>query len=133
MTDVLIKRELLERLLYVMDNYVTHETPEEDRLRAILAQPAAPADGEAVEVAHHALLPALRQYMHNDGSGLLAGYDYDTTARIVAQRDAKLAGVVEALLKTAKWIEELPVPTVGAAGQLVKIDAALAAAGVGDE
>lgn len=45
-TKLLIDRELLERLLYVMDNYVTHETPEEDELRAILA---APVQGELVE------------------------------------------------------------------------------------
>lgn len=30
------------------------------------------------------LLPALRQYQHNDCSGLIAGFDYDKTAKIVA-------------------------------------------------
>ena len=35
-THVSVPRELLERVLYVMDNYVTHETPEEDELRALL-------------------------------------------------------------------------------------------------
>ena len=29
------------------------------------------------------LLPALRQYQHNDCSGLLAGFDYDETVKIV--------------------------------------------------
>jgi hypothetical protein len=36
--------------------------------------------------------------------------------------------LLEALDNTATWIEQLPVPTVGAAGQLVKIDKAIAAA-----
>lgn len=36
--------------------------------------------------------------------------------------------LLEALENTATWIEQLPVPTVGAAGQLVKIDKAIAAA-----
>lgn len=39
--------------------------------------------------------------------------------------------LLEALEKTAAWIEQLPVPTVGAAGQLVKIDKAIAAAMAG--
>jgi len=29
------------------------------------------------------LLPALRQYQHNDCSGFIAGFDHDTTTRIV--------------------------------------------------
>jgi len=29
------------------------------------------------------LIPALRQYQHNDCSGLLAGFDHDETAKIV--------------------------------------------------
>ena len=33
---VSVPRELLEGVLHVMDNYVTHETPEEDELRALL-------------------------------------------------------------------------------------------------
>lgn len=56
MTDVLIKRELLERLLYVMDNYVTHETPEEDQLRAILAAPRQPEGDELTAQRLRALL-----------------------------------------------------------------------------
>ena len=36
--------------------------------------------------------------------------------------------LLEALENTATWIEQLPVPTVEAAGQLVKIDKAIAAA-----
>lgn len=30
------------------------------------------------------LIPALRQYQHNDCSGLLAGFDYDDTVKIVS-------------------------------------------------
>ena len=41
--------------------------------------------------------------------------------------------LLEALEKTAAWIEQLPVPTVGAAGQLVKIDKAIAAARKGEQ
>jgi hypothetical protein len=29
------------------------------------------------------LIPALRQYRHNDGDGLLFGFDHDETAKIV--------------------------------------------------
>ena len=31
-----VPAEFLERVLYLMDNYVTHETPEEEELRALL-------------------------------------------------------------------------------------------------
>lgn len=41
------------------------------------------------------------------------------------EENAKLRAELE---RTATWIEELPVPTVGAAGQLVRIDKVLAAA-----
>ena len=40
--------------------------------------------------------------------------------------------LLEALENTATWIEQLPVPTVGAAGQLVKIDKAITAARKGE-
>ena len=56
MNKVTIDRELLERLLYVMDNYVTHETPEEDQLRAILAAP--------VQGVNTQLLEALEELMY---------------------------------------------------------------------
>lgn len=48
-----------------------------ERVSAAPRQP----EGEAASI----LLPALRQYMHNDGSGLLAGYEYERTQRIVAE------------------------------------------------
>ncbi len=36
------------------------------------------------------LLPALRQYRHNDGSGLLAGFDHDETSKLVNLMDEAL-------------------------------------------
>ena len=39
---------------------------------------------DAVEDANSLLIPALRQYQHNDCSGLLAGYDYNETQKIVS-------------------------------------------------
>ena len=46
----------------------------------VLAAPRQPEEDAA-----SILLPALRQYMHNDGSGLLAGYEYERTQQIVAE------------------------------------------------
>ena len=37
------------------------------------------------------LIPALRQYMHNDGSGLLNGYDIEVTEKIVKKLQDKIA------------------------------------------
>ena len=34
------------------------------------------------------LIQALRQYQHNDCSGLLAGFDYDDTVRIVSELES---------------------------------------------
>lgn len=49
------------------------------------------ATGKA-KSAPESLIPAIRQYQHNDGSGLVFGYDRDTTDQIVdtltQQRDA---------------------------------------------
>ncbi|WP_027854404.1 hypothetical protein [Marinobacterium litorale] len=36
------------------------------------------------------LTPHLRQYMHNDGSGFVAGYDCDGIERVVAGLDAEI-------------------------------------------
>jgi hypothetical protein len=41
------------------------------------------------------LIPALRQYQHNNGSGLLKGFDYDETMKIVD----KLQNTRDALIK----------------------------------
>lgn len=61
----------------------------------------------------------------------LLGYECEW-CELRAQLAAPVQGVntqlLEALEKTAAWIEQLPVPTVGAAGQLVKIDKTIAAA-----
>lgn len=63
------------------------------------------------------LLPALRQYMHNDGSGLLAGYDLETTQAIIdglraenetLRKRAKTAErEAESALKTYKGLEKV--------------------------
>ena len=36
------------------------------------------------------LLPAIRQYMHNDGSGLVFGFDYEETIDIVKRQREKI-------------------------------------------
>lgn len=41
------------------------------------------------------LLPALRQYQHNDCSGFLAGYDYIETQKIVLELLEALRGSLE--------------------------------------
>lgn len=85
MTDrILIDRELLERCLpFLSDTPDLVQNGAEalgGELRAILAAPRQPEEDAA-----SILLPALRQYMHNDGSGLLAGYEYERTQQIVAE------------------------------------------------
>ena len=49
MTKVLVERELLERVLYLMDNYIGTTHPEEDEIRAILSDPS-PAGVDGLEV-----------------------------------------------------------------------------------
>lgn len=51
--------------------------------------------------------------------------DHDEKVATLEAENAKLRAELE---RTATWIEDLPVPTVGAAGQLVRIDKVLAAA-----
>ena len=43
------------------------------------------------------LIPALRQYRHNRGDGLVAAYDYDLVNKEIATKDAELARLREAL------------------------------------
>ena len=46
-----VPRELLERVLYLMDNYIGTTHPEEDEIRALLSAPSpAGVDGLRVEV-----------------------------------------------------------------------------------
>lgn len=61
---------------------------------------------EKISAAAKLLLPALRQYQHNDGSGLLAGYDLDTTQRIFAALTVSPApsGEVEAVEVVARLL-----------------------------
>lgn len=48
------------------------------------------------------LLPALRQYMHNDGSGLLAGYDLETTQAIIDGMRGEVADLGSMLATVSK-------------------------------
>jgi hypothetical protein len=48
------------------------------------------------------LLPALRQYQHNDCSGLISGFEHKETCKIVTVLQAKLRELVEA----AEWRDE---------------------------
>lgn len=45
------------------------------------------------------LIPALRQYQHNDCSGLLAGFDYDETVKIIAILNKRQDQARENLIK----------------------------------
>lgn len=56
------------------------------------------------------LIPALRQYQHNDCSGLLVGFDYKETIKIVTAIQARF---VEQALEAINAIEEGPQPLVG--------------------
>ncbi len=40
------------------------------------------------------LLPALRQYQHNDCSGLLAGFDHDETVKVFKQLQIALEDLI---------------------------------------
>lgn len=58
------------------------------------------------------LLPALRQYQHNDCSGLLAGYDYAETQTIVLNllKDLKKAlELASSSLEIAREIRDMSV------------------------
>ena len=76
-----VPRELLENTLNKM-SIVWQSTDEMDQLRALLSAQS-PAGVDGLGNTAKLLLPALRQYMHNDGSGLLAGYDLETTQAII--------------------------------------------------
>lgn len=82
-TKLLIDRELLERIDESAICDGTDATISDDLFTQLVAALAAPRQPE--EDAASILLPALRQYMHNDGSGLLAGYEYERTQQIVAE------------------------------------------------
>lgn len=65
---------------------------------------------------------ALRQFQHNDGSGLTAGYDIAIIDREFARMEAKLRDWQEAYENMAKFAESnglnittsgLPIPTKG--------------------
>lgn len=48
------------------------------------------------------LLPALRQYQHNDCSGLISGFEHKETCKIITGLQAKLRELAEA----AEWRDE---------------------------
>lgn len=107
MTKVTIDRELLERANSLLCSYSSTLTDRAVTRRAIseicgiLAAPRQP-EGEAASI----LLPALRQYMHNDGSGLLAGYEYERTQQIVAELLAERDTLRQQLAERDAAIEE---------------------------
>lgn len=75
-----VPRELLADLL---GNDHDKRIMAERHLLAMLANAPSPAGVDGMGNTAKLLLPALRQYMHNDGSGLLAGYDLETTQAII--------------------------------------------------
>ena len=120
---LLIDRELLERVAKPV-LFRSHEDAHADacaELRAILAQ-SAPADGEAVEVvawqdAENPLYTTgERRQMHawaTDGYPIRELMTVAQHQRIVAQRDAKLAGVVEALRAADEYLSDNPFNEIG--------------------
>ena len=53
------------------------------------------------------LVPALRQFQHNDGSGLLAGYDRNETERIVAGLAARIQQLEAELKRKDELLREI--------------------------
>ena len=83
-----VPRELLADLL---GNDHDKRIMAERHLLAMLANAPSPAGVDGLACAAALLLPALRQYMHNDGTGLLAGYDLETTEAIIDGLRVRLA------------------------------------------
>ena len=69
--------------------------------RALLSAPS-PAGVGGLGNTARLLLPALRQYMHNDGSGLLAGYDLETTQAIIDGLRGEVADLRSMLATVSK-------------------------------
>ena len=80
-SQVLIDRELLAEYL---SGHGEDWVEAGHKLREILDATPTPIPDAGGEV----LTPALRQYLHNDGSGLVAGYDLELTQRIVSALQA---------------------------------------------
>jgi len=57
------------------------------------------------------LLPALRQYQHNDCSGLIAGYDFAETKNIVGNLLLKIKEL-ENTRTQSQWIEQELSPAI---------------------
>ena len=139
MTDkILIDRELLEReLLSVLDFSESNLRRVVDHLIDVgytRAAPRQPAGWKLVPVEPTPEMVSAAEEAH------MPFGDMDIALRmaILAAPSAPKADdpvkqmLLEALENTATWIEQLPVPTVGAAGQLVKIDKAITAARKGE-
>ena len=121
MTTISVPVELLERVLYIFDNYVTFVNAEEDELRALLAQPAAqPAAQvtEEVRVLREALefaCKSLAQVTSSDGSGhadialavlRMAGVGADEREKMVEGWKSKCQWNIDAALAAHKTGEE---------------------------
>lgn len=98
-----VPRELLDSLLTVIESngYAADEVEVVDELRALLSAPS-PAGVDGMGNTAKLLLPALRQYMHNDGSGLLAGYDLETTQAIIDGLRGEVADLRSMLATVSK-------------------------------
>lgn len=102
-----VPRELLDSLLTVIESngYAADEVEVVDELRALLSAPS-PAGVDGLGNTAKLLLPALRQYMHNDGSGLLAGYDLETTQAIIDGLRGEVADLHTTMMAAAVEIQE---------------------------
>ncbi len=52
--------------------------------------------------ANDLLIPALRQYMHNDGSGLVFGYDKDEIDKTVGDLIERIESIEDAVMALLK-------------------------------
>lgn len=86
-----VPRELLEELRDAANEGMNATTRQHQidyfagliaKADALLSAPS-PAGVDGLGNTAKLLLPALRQYMHSDGSGLLAGYDLETTQAVI--------------------------------------------------
>lgn len=98
MTNVLIKRELLERLYGVITQTLNLRITDVALVYELLTAPSQPASAHHAGEVPEVLLTALRQYRHNYGDNkLIPGYDYEETNRIVAALQARAVVMPERL------------------------------------
>ena len=114
MTQVTIDRELLERVLYLMDNYIGTTHPEEDELRAILAAPHQPeVDGLEVVAWQDAETPTYvtgeRRQMHgwaNDGYPIVELCRLSDATRTIAELRERLDVMTQCADNYSRMFEE---------------------------